>query len=56
MKTVVEKERKWLLKRVPQKLWDEYSEKVKSAYIEQFYTEDGWRYRQTNVSDTGKRS
>lgn len=42
MKTVVEKERKWLVKAwLPS--WNKHVEDW--VYIEQFYSKDGWRYR-----------
>lgn len=42
METKIEKERRWLLKRVP-----DFEKMPKVLLIAQFYTEDGWRYRIT---------
>ena len=48
MNKKIEKERKWLLKRVPHELYD-----YPSLSITQFYTGDGWRYRETiNLEDS----
>lgn len=52
METIIEKERRWLLKRIPREIldgdvgYDEYE-------IEQFYTKDGWRYRTTYNESSG---
>ena len=42
MEHKIERERKWLLKRTTRQVWE-----VPSVYIEQFYDDDGWRYRHT---------
>jgi CYTH domain-containing protein len=51
MEKKIEKERKWLLKKVPDAAM---SSDVKSYDIEQFYTSDGWRYRKTTNQGNGK--
>jgi len=48
METKIERERKWLLKRVPDEAYNHTT-----MDITQLYTEDGWRYRETvPISDT----
>lgn len=48
MSKKIEKERKWLLAKIPTEAFD-----YPALHIEQFYTEDGWRYRRTNILDSG---
>lgn len=50
-KDTVEKERRWLLKAKPEEIFDNI---YKTAEIEQFYTSDGWRYRNMENNENGK--
>lgn len=48
--TIIEKERKWLLKQVPYHIFTN----GKEVEIMQYYTDDGWRYRSTYDNETGE--